>query len=154
MRIALISLFFIVLKSASAQVVFDFSRIDSTIIKIYDHVSKEMTLGDEREHQIMLIKKTVPPALEKAIFKFLSKTNNFSKNRALLTHQNIRIVSYTAEQEVLEVYISSLTRNIFIHYDTVDLSHGISNKGVKAFTKILDELELSLLIEDDFFFPK
>lgn len=136
-----------------AQTTLDIANVDSTVIEVYRHTSKEMVTTEEDAGWLLLTHQLVPEKSSKKIIKFLKEPGNFSENRALLTHDNVQIYFYRGGELILAFHLSTYTRNMFIEDGKVHYTWSITVKAAKKMKKILKKIGVLELIAEDFQFP-
>ena len=136
-----------------AQTQIQFESVDSTVIEVYRHTSKEMVTKDEDAGWLLLTHQHVPQKWSSKIIGFLQEPNNFSEDRALLTHDNVQIYFYSKGELILAFHLSTFTRNMFIEDGKVHYTWSITPKASKKMKKILKKLSVLDLIAEDFQFP-
>lgn len=147
-------LFFLLFQGTSfAQTKINLEKIDSSVIEVYRHTSKEMVTKEEDAGWLLLSHKLIPQKESEKFIKFLSQENNFSEDRALLTHDNVQVYFYSKGELILAFHLSTLTRNMLIEDGKVHYTWSITPKAAKKFKKLLKRLNLLHLIEDDLLFP-
>lgn len=136
-----------------SQTKINLGKVDSSVIEVYRHTSKEMVTKEEDAGWLLLSHKLIPQKESEKFIKFLSQENNFSEDRALLTHDNIQVYFYSKGELILAFHLSTLTRNMLIEDGKVHYTWSITPKAAKKFKKLLKKLNLLHLIEDDLLFP-
>lgn len=136
-----------------SQTKLNIESVDSTIIEVYRHTSKEMATKEEDAGWVLLSKKLVDPKRSSKIVKFLQDPSNFSEDRALLTHDNVQIYFYDQGELILAFHLSTLTLNMFIEDGKVHNTWSITPKAAKKIKKILKKIQVLDFIEEDFQFP-
>jgi len=111
-------------------------------------VSKEEDAG-----WLLLTKQTIDPKSSQKIIRFLQNPNNFSEDRALLTHDNVQVYFYDKGELILAFHLSTYTLNMFIEDGKVHHTWSITKKAAKKMKKILKKIQVLDLIEEDFQFP-
>ena len=139
--------------SSMAQTKIDFGVIDSTVIEVYRHTSKEMVTKEEDAGWLLLSHKHIPKKQSDKLIKFLQEPSNFSEDRALLTHDNVQIYFYSEGKLLLAFHLSTLTRNMFIEDGRVHRTWSITPRSAKKIKKILKKIGVLQLISEDMQFP-
>lgn len=148
------SIILILLASTTwAQTSIDLSKIDSAHIQIYNHTSKEMVTNESDAGWVLLAQKSLKRKHIRKFCSLLQDSQNFSEDRALLTHDNVQVYFYSKGKLILDFHLSTFTRNMFIEDGKIHRTWSITAAAEKRIIKILKQLHVYKLIQEDMRFP-